>query len=838
LIDSAQHQSIITALESWDRAATDKRVAEATALREEFISTFPMSAWPTMPIDAYALGQGTQDVVSYWLEFKTKMIASMSGGSAHKHLIFRRAAEGVWQYPKEYTSVDDAWSAVRDGFVEILTLAEQGNFADTDDVKVLTGAQAVRAKLLYLYFPDDLVPVTSKEAIDHFLQLLGESPMPSVVRANCQLLDALRNVSELAGLSTQELGYFLYHWNDPRTSMRVVKIAPGERAAYWDDCLENGYICVGWDDIGDLTQFDSKETFREAFREHFPYNGAMTQVSRKANELWTLKELQAGDTVIANRGISEVLAVGTVNDSAYQWRPERNEYKHTVGVDRDTSAARTIPPVKAWGTTTVSKVSAVLFREILGTAPTTKTVEPDRIYLELESALERRGQAVLYGPPGTGKTYTARRAAVWLLDGGSASDRASAMLSDEAALVERERQLSSSRAPSRQVWFVVANPTQWSWTKLSAEKSVDFTYGRLQRNFPQVRAGDLVIGYESKPVKRIVALARVTGEYDAQQTRFITLEPVAPVKDGLTYEELHTDPILAESEPMKNRCQGTLFALTPVEADHMLAALGKRDPQVSSVAEPGVQRLTRITFHPSYAYEDFIEGFRPKKSAGDTLDLVLVDGVFKRICDAARADSHSRYVVLIDEINRGNIPKIFGELITLIEKDKRGLTVQLPQSGVNFEVPPNVYIIGTMNTADRSVHLLDTALRRRFTFIELLPDSDLLEGATAGALALDVFLDGLNEQIRQRFGREKQIGHALFFHGSQIVDTPELFAAMFRFELLPLLQEYLYEDYNELAHLLGEVIDTDTERVAADVAHDPEALCAKLAAKFGASASA
>ena len=219
-----------------------------------------------MPVEDYALGQGNNDVVSYWLEFKTKPVASMSGGSAHKHLIFKRAAEDVWQYPKEYTSIEEAWSAVRAGFVEILDLASQGQFDETDDVKVLTGAQAARAKLLYLYFPDELIPVTSKEAIDHFLQALGETPLPSVVRANRQLLAALRAVPELAALSTQELGFFVYHWNDPRTSMKVVKIAPGELAKYWEDCRNNSYICVGWDEVGDLAEFESKEAFREVFR--------------------------------------------------------------------------------------------------------------------------------------------------------------------------------------------------------------------------------------------------------------------------------------------------------------------------------------------------------------------------------------------------------------------------------------------------------------------------------------------------------------------------------------------------------------------------------------------
>jgi 5-methylcytosine-specific restriction protein B len=236
MIDDAQHQSIIGSLNTWDRQATDKRVAEATALREEFVDRFPISAWPSMPVEDYALGQGNNNVVSYWLEFKTRPVASMSGGSAHKHLIFKRAAENVWQYPKEYTSIEEAWSAVRTVFVEILDLASQGQFDETDDVKVLTGAQAVRAKLLYLYFPDELIPVTSKEAIDHFLQSLGATPLPSVVRANRQLLAALRAVPELAGLSTQELGFFIYHWNDPRTSIKIVKIAPGELAKYWEDC--------------------------------------------------------------------------------------------------------------------------------------------------------------------------------------------------------------------------------------------------------------------------------------------------------------------------------------------------------------------------------------------------------------------------------------------------------------------------------------------------------------------------------------------------------------------------------------------------------------------------
>lgn len=694
MVEDAVRESIIAALASWDRAAADKRATESESLRTQFVERFPINGWRDLLLEDYALGQSNQDNVSYWLEFKTRAAGSISGGSSYKHLIFL-AKDGTWRFPSEYASVEQAWSTVRASFVQMLEAANDGRFDEADDIKALTGAPAVRTKLLYMYFPTDLVPVSSRSDIDHFLRALGQPfPVPSTTRGNRQLLAALRTVPELRSMSTEYLGQFLYHWQNPRPSQRVVKIAPGEQGRFWQDCLENDFICVGWDDVGDLAQFGTKDEFRDAFRERYPYNGVEQQVSRKANELWTLRELQPGDIVIANRGTEHLLGIGTVNDAGYVWQPERAEYKHTVGVDWDTSVAGEIERVKAWATTTVSRVPATLQRKLLGSGTVRKPVETDATLLELETALARRGQVILYGPPGTGKTYIARRAAVWLLDGGSTNAHANVMLGDTDALTVREH---------------------------------------------------------------------------------------------------------ASTEP----------------------------------ADPGkAARLTRITFHPSYAYEDFVEGFRPQQSDNGAMQLVLTDGIFKTVCKTADTDPANTYIVLIDEINRGNIPKIFGELITLIEKDKRGLTVQLPQSGDSFSVPPNVLIIGTMNTADRSIHLLDTALRRRFQFIELLPDSELLEGRSVGALALDAFLGGLNDAIRTRFGRDKQIGHALFYQNGEIIDTPEDFAAIVRYELIPLLQEYLYEDYKALGDLLGGVVDTQTEQIS-DLADDPEGLCVELANKYG-----
>ena len=831
--------SIEEAFAAWDRDAAQAAVAESEALRAEFVERFPLAAWPEMTIEQYALGQAVGESFGWWMEYGTVKVGSMKGGSATKHLIWWSKASGDWKFPKQYGTVEEAWEAVRAGFVEALALAGEDRFEEADDIKALTGAAALRTKTLYMYFPDALLPISSKAHLDHFLHALGDPANNwSSVRANRHLLEVLHARPELADLSTRELAELLYDWIDPGHQTQVVKIAPGELAKYWPDCEAGGYICVGWDEVGDLREFQSKEEFRDAFRKYYPYNGNEAQVSRKANELWTLMTLEAGDRIIANRGTAEVLALGTVTDGGYEWRPDRPEYRHTLAIDWDPSVARRLdPPVKAWATTTVAKVGPELYKRIVDGPPPPPPLEP--VYADIEQALARRGQVILYGPPGTGKTYTARRAAVWLLDGGSDNPYAASILTYPGLFAEREQLHTASGDQPGRVWFMIAKPAQWAWSQLKVDGHVEFSLGRLQRNFPKVRAGDLVVGYESSPTQRVTALARVTSEYepDAPPEAALTLEPVADI-DGPTWADLHEDPLLVESEPVRNRCQGTLFELTAVEGDRLLATIALANPDVAGVAQPSIGRLTRITFHPSYTYEDFIGGFRPRPSGSGALELERADGIFKEICAAASADPDRTYVVLIDEINRGNIPKVFGETITLIEKDKRGLSVRLPQSGAEFAVPANLAVIATMNTADRSIHLLDTALRRRFAFIELLPSTEPLAGATAGTLALDVFLENLNNRVRTRVGREKQVGHAIFYEDGELIDTPESFAGVFRHELLPLLQEYLYEDYRELADLLGgDVIDAEGERPASLI-DDPEALCTALADQFGAHADA
>jgi 5-methylcytosine-specific restriction protein B len=237
-------------------------------------------------------------------------------------------------------------------------------------------------------------------------------------------------------------------------------------------------------------------------------------------------------------------------------------------------------------------------------------------------------------------------------------------------------------------------------------------------------------------------------------------------------------------------------------------------PERAAVADgDGMVRV--CTFHPGWGYEDFIEGLRPATINGQ-MGFEPRDGIFKRLCLDAAGQPNRQFFLVLDEINRGDLPRIFGELITTIEYDKRGRQIKLPITGSFFAVPRNVFMIGTMNTADRSISLMDTALRRRFGFVELMPDSALLAGRKAGGLLLGAWLDALNTRLRRhlkRDARNLQIGHAYLMPPQPITSVAE-FARVLRDDIIPLLEEYCYDDFTTLRDILGgELVDAEGGRI-------------------------
>ena len=226
----------------------------------------------------------------------------------------------------------------------------------------------------------------------------------------------------------------------------------------------------------------------------------------------------------------------------------------------------------------------------------------------------------------------------------------------------------------------------------------------------------------------------------------------------------------------------------------------------------GLGQIEFITFHQSYSYEEFIEGIRPNLDGENELTYSLEKGIFKRVSDRAKLDQDNNYVIIIDEINRGNISKIFGELITLIEPSKRLFTendehpkkVTLPYSKKRFGVPKNLYILGTMNTADKSIALLDSALRRRFSFTEMLPNSGVvMNNISIAGIEVEKLFESINSRIEFLIDKDHTIGHSYFL---KIKDnqTVESLASIFKNEIIPLLTEYFYGDFEKIQLVLGE----------------------------------
>lgn len=218
----------------------------------------------------------------------------------------------------------------------------------------------------------------------------------------------------------------------------------------------------------------------------------------------------------------------------------------------------------------------------------------------------------------------------------------------------------------------------------------------------------------------------------------------------------------------------------------------------SIIGSKNPDRVQMIQFHQSYSYEDFIEGYRPTENG-----FTIKKGSFYKFCKLAEDDDENDYFFIIDEINRGNLSKIFGELFMLIEKDKRGIELQLLYSDENFSVPPNVYIIGMMNTADRSLAMLDYALRRRFSFFTMKPGFNTIGFQTyQDSLKSDAFkkliscIKQLNSKIAAdiSLGEGFCIGHSYFCGLTAKTATVQTLTSIIEYELIPLLKEYWFDE--------------------------------------------
>lgn len=418
---------------------------------------------------------------------------------------------------------------------------------------------------------------------------------------------------------------------------------------------------------------------------------------------------------------------------------------------------------------------------------------------------------------------------------------------------------SSEVAPDCNYWWLVANPKIWSIANMQVGTIQDYTLyndngnrRRIFQNFLDAKEGDMVIGYESTPTKQIVALAEIAKPNDG---KLIYIRKTESLPVPIDYSTIKSIPELADMEYMKNQ-QGSFFKLKEDEYNIIMDIIREDNPvrveqkndiydeesflndvfmdksqyarlksllltkkNVILQGAPGVgktfaaKRLAYsilgevdkshvefVQFHQSYTYEDFIMGFRPNEEGG----FYLKRGIFYNFCKKAKADPDSKYFFIIDEINRGNLSKIFGELLMLIENDYRGESIKLAYSDELFDVPRNLYIIGMMNTADRSLAMIDYALRRRFSFFDMIPAFQT-EGFKAYQKKLDNkqfdnIIDGivkLNEVISNddSLGQGFCIGHSYFCNQKEV--NIEWLQNVIDYDILPMLKEYWFDDIKQ-----------------------------------------
>lgn len=439
------------------------------------------------------------------------------------------------------------------------------------------------------------------------------------------------------------------------------------------------------------------------------------------------------------------------------------------------------------------------------------------IFFDLESVNQ-----IFYGPPGTGKTYK--------INAYLNSLNTKVVKPANTVLIVDKHKTFWHLAPGQggYLWndLKKGNRLGYEWCSMSLgnlknlDKNLTENY-KMRTYFSDVKKGDYFCIISGK---KFYGIAESVNDYDFLKAAssgfdFQTVE-VKWIKIFDTPELLS-----ASYTPTFGKLNGGKrwnSLLQGLKVNNIL--LDDEESQQKEIINTNSNSIF-TTFHQSVAYEDFIEGIKPNLDDSEDISYAIEDGIFKIACDRAAnlagfedlndalTSSHEivkakfevsePFFLFIDEINRGNISQIFGELITLIEKDKRlgqknETRVILPysKSEVQFCVPPNLYIIGTMNTADRSVEALDTALRRRFSFTEMMPDVSVIEKHEfKDDYSRAKIMKAINKRVEILLDKNYTLGHSYFMKDN--------FKSSFKNEIIPLLQEYFYNDYGKIGLVLG-----------------------------------
>lgn len=751
-----------------------------------------------MKLDEYT-NLNRENSFCYWLESKTVELGSIWGGSSYKFGIYRydkrpdnpsvvvSDEEYAWYKKYNASNRDEAFEIVLKAIVTIAESALSGNLEAIEEEN--TFGNVVKWKIAFLYANEMLLPIYKRDMLEKVASKLGYSDSAKAKIYELQhFLMSQKGGKDLFDFYDELLAIIEAEPSNKKT--KVWLFAPGENACMWDECKDSQTMCLGWDLIGDLSEFNNKEELTKALQVAYQKEDASFKNDSLA--LWQfVHDIHSGDIVYAKKGINKIIGRGVV-ESDYYYDGALSTYRHI-----------------------------------------------------------RKVKWTHYGD----WDYPAHKLVLKTLTGISKYPDFVRNLND--IVVEGNPITTTQSTSTKHYWWLVAAPEVWKFSDINVGEVIEYTLlnengnkRRVYQNFLDAKAGDIVIGYASTPTLQVVALGEIAKDTDEQHLYFRKTEQLLnPIDYSIIkgYEELRS------MECMAGGGRGTLFKVTEDEYQLLMELIRKENPILTSGSidiytderflnevymsasdlqklkalikkkqniilqgAPGVgktftaerlaytlmgeidkQRVEMVQFHQNYSYEDFILGYKPNVDGG----FELKHGVFYKFCKKALNTPDKDFFFIIDEINRGNLSKIFGELLMLIENSYRGKEIKLAYTDELFTVPKNLYIIGMMNTADRSLAMIDYALRRRFSFFEMYPGF-ATEGFKSYQLSLanerlDKLIQGiqaLNEAISSddSLGNGFCIGHSYFCNQTEF--SMEWLENVVEYDIEPMLKEYWFDD--------------------------------------------
>lgn len=836
-------------VDAFDPPAHDDEIAAAETERAKVLERFPRDAWPSMPVTDYALGQKDRpETFCWWMEFGARHLGSIKGGNAKKHLVYyQRGADRWWYDDRIYDSIEDAWQSVRGAFLRAFELGDAGEFEAVDTLAPLKPGPALTTKTLHVYFPDDVLPICSHAHLRHFLRELREpradEPGLGTVTLNRLLLAGLRASGLVEGWSTKQMERLLYSSGidpfveplqtgpipDPAAFIRSLLTEEGAddrvqaRRASEDEArrlLDERAGSMSEAEFRELLRLfnvdfhegkPTSQRFVPAFFGHTA-NGLVAHldaVNAFTSTVWRgtdAEALEAASAVLDDR--KSLPSAGSTYPTMLLYL--RSPEEHSVwspstdaGLRRLSRYSPQRPPARGGAQEYTAFATAA--REL-----TERHEIPPEL---LDHVLAAASKAEARG------TEETPRDRAWIF-------QANPEIYDIDGALRALPELTWVTRQSAHDIHVGDRVYLW---RSGAEAGV-VAVGRVATE-PAELPGDV-----DDPFVRAADNLSATEERVVVSVEHVLRQPVLR-------RDLLEHPILQDLRVITQRT-GTNFAMT-AEQDSALWALVETDARVGDpnltpandtlahsvyiprdwlqsevvdllaerrqvvffgppgtgktyvaqkIAEHVTARRGRwelIQFHPSYSYEDFFEGYRPIERDGELL-YELRPGPLRRIAAAAKRDPANPYVLVVDEINRGNVAKIFGELLFLLEYRDRSIALQYSPDE-QFSLPPNLYVMGTMNTADRSIALVDAALRRRFYFVPFLPTEPPVRDVLGRWLSVNQLDDAPDRLLREL---NRRIGENDFAIGPSYLMTndgsPPDVDRVWRHAILPLLDEYYY----------------------------------------------